>query len=178
MTLVLLDGPDYRLRRRDTVLVTAADRDEQFSASAWYARRLAGRARGLPRPVLGAGPSLGALALLHCHWRHPGAFDALLLQSASFFNRRTAAHEREFRRFGRIERFVRAVLSGLDEPPRIPLTITCGRDEENLAANREVAAALAARGWDVRFVEHRGGHEWKHWRRLAREELPLLEERV
>ena len=34
------------------------------------------------------GASLGALAMLHAHVRHPKSFDGLLLQSGSFFRQR------------------------------------------------------------------------------------------
>ena len=37
---------------------------------------------------IGVGVSLGALAMLHAHHTHPGTFDALFLQSGSFFTPR------------------------------------------------------------------------------------------
>ncbi len=55
----------------------------------------------------------------------------------------------------------------------IPVTITCGRDEENLENNRALAAALERQGYDVRLVEHPGGHDWPQWRRAL---VPHLEE--
>ena len=75
-----------------------------------HARRA--RCRGSrPRPRhAGLGASLGALALLHTRWLHPGAFGALYLQSGSFFRLRWDRHESGFARFRRISRFVGTVL--------------------------------------------------------------------
>ena len=52
--------------------------------------------------------------------------------------------------------------------------MTCGLGEQNLTNNRAVAEALAGHGWDVRLVEHPGGHDWDPWRLALREELPRL----
>ena len=99
---------------------------------------------------IGMGASLGALALLHAHRRHPETFDALFLQSGSFFRR---------------ARPPRALVPALrphlalrrhDARPRpaerpIPVTITCGTVEENLASKRAMFEALRRQGYDVRF---------------------------
>ena len=73
------------------------------------------RPRDRPSPALGA--SLGALALLHTRWLHPGAFGALLLQSGSFFRQRWDRQESGFPRFRRISRFV-GTSSTTAAPPR------------------------------------------------------------
>lgn len=185
--LLVHDGSDYArragllrlvagLRPLRAALVDPLDREEDYAASPRYARALerellpaldAGGAR------IGVGSSLGALALLHAHRSAPESLDGLFLQSGSFFRRTTDAQERGFRRFARIDRFVRALLGG-DAARPIPVTITCGRAEENLENNRAVAAALERQGYDVRFLEHAGGHTWPAWRRALHEHLEEL----
>src|SRR5205085_5979395 len=100
------------------------------------------------RPVA-LGASLGALSLLHAHWTHPGALGGLFLQSGSFFRRRLDPQESGAPRFARITRFVSRVFGGRAAPARIPVTLTCGTAEENLANNRAVAAALQQQGWQA-----------------------------
>ena len=73
-------------------------------------------------------------------------------------------HERGFVRFERIARFVGNVLAGRNGGEPIPVTITCGTVEENLANNRAVAAALAGQGYDVRLHINRDAHNWVAWR--------------
>ena len=153
-------------------LLRPVDRDESYSASARYARALAGELVPLLRRATRAddslpvvmGASLGGLAALHAHWRHPGVFGGLFLQSGSFFRERFDKHEAGFGRFRRITRFVGQVLAGRAAPPAVPVTVTCGTAEENLANNRAVAAALHAHAWDVRLAEHRDAHNWISWR--------------
>jgi enterochelin esterase family protein len=185
--LVVHDGRDYARRAGlygaidrpvRAALLEPVERDETYSASAAYARALVDDVLpALPaeRPV-GVGCSLGALALLHAHRRYPDAFAGLFLQSGSFFRGRTDRQERGFRRFARIARFVGTVLRDPGRP--IPVTITCGLDEENLANNRAVAAALAAHGYDVVLHETPGGHDWPVWRRALKARLPDLLERA
>ncbi len=155
-------------------LLPPLDRDDHYSASAAYARTLAwdvlpALAEVAPTPRrrrmrVGMGASLGALALLHAHRRHPELFGGLFLQSASFFRARTDRQESDFPRFERISRFVGRVLRGLEEPDPIDVTITCGTVEENLANNRAVARALREQGYEVRFHENRDAHTWTGWR--------------
>ena len=94
----------------------------------------------------GLGASLGALALLHARWLHPGAFGALMLQSGSFFRQRWDRQESGFPRFRRISRFVGQVLNAGPAATPIPITLTCGAPEENLANNRAVADRAAPPG--------------------------------
>src|SRR5262245_46650880 len=102
--LVAHDGPEYaqfsaltrfldamsweeRIPPMRAALIHPVDRDETYSASALYSAALvrellpeiSRRVRHGPR--IGMGASLGALAMLHAHRRHPKAFDGLLLQS-------------------------------------------------------------------------------------------------
>lgn len=175
----MLDGPEYRarglVRRRDTVLVDSPRREDDFSCNPRWAARTAASLDG---PLVGVGASLGALALLHLHWTRPGPLAGLLLQSGSFFHVDHERWERGFRHFARVHRFVDRVLAGRRPPPRVPVTLTCGLAEQNLENNRALAEALAAHGWDVRLVEHPGGHDWDAWRNALREELPRLERRA
>ena len=158
-----------RVRPFRAALLQPLERNDHYSASAAYARTLAWDVLpALPAPRrrrhrAGLGLSLGALALLHAHRRHPETFGALFLQSGSFFRLATDRQERDFPRFERISRFVGTVLRGEDAEP-IPVTLTCGLAEENLANNRAVAAALAAQGYDVRLAEVRDAHTWTGWR--------------
>jgi enterochelin esterase-like enzyme len=174
--LVAHDGPEYaqhssllallgRLPPLRAALIGPVNRNETYSASARYARALVEEILPAlpPAPLrVGLGASLGALALLHSHRLHPESFDALFLQSGSFFRRRDL-HERWFPRFQRISRFVGSVLAG-ESPRPIPLAISCGNVEENLASNLVVAAALREQGHDVDFREFRDGHNWVGWR--------------
>jgi enterochelin esterase-like enzyme len=155
-------------------LLAPLDRNDTYSASAAYARTLAWDV--LPaldelaptphrrRMRIGMGASLGALAMLHAHRRHPELFGALFLQSGSYFRARTDRQEGSFPRFDRISRFVGRVLRAADDPEPIDVTITCGAVEENLANNRAVARALREQGYELRFHENRDAHTWVGWR--------------
>lgn len=189
--LVVHDGPEYarlsHLTRLLDVLVSQGkvptmraallhpqDRDEIYSASAAYSRALAHEI--LPRlaemaPIshgrnarVGMGASLGALALLHTHRRDPSTFGGLFLQSGSFFRQRFDKQEAHFRRFRRIARFVGQVLATDFWPHPIPIGMTCGTVEENLANNRATHDALVAQGYEISLYENRDAHNWTAWR--------------
>jgi len=198
--LVVHDGPEYaqfsaltrfldvmsweeRIPPLHAALIQPVDRDETYSASALYAGALARellpaiakRVRHGPR--IGMGASLGALAMLHAHVRHPRLFDGLFLQSGSFFRQRFDKYESRFPRYRRITRFVGGVLRGLDVP-RIPVALTCGTAEENRANNEAVAAALAADGFTSWLGLVRDAHTWTCWRDSFDPHLPALVEAV
>ncbi|MBW3604915.1 MAG: esterase [Actinobacteria bacterium] len=167
-----------RLPQLRVVLLPPVDRNEHYAASPVYARALARELLPVldwlaPQPPkrrdgrawrIGIGASLGALAMLHAHRRHPALFGALFLQSGSFFQRRTDRQESGFFRFDRIARFVDDVVSARTWPDPIPVGMTCGTVEENLVNNRRVRDALALQGYPVDFAEHRDGHNWVAWR--------------
>ena len=174
--LVAHDGPEYvehsalltylgQLPPLRAALIGPVDRNEIYSASARYSRALADEILPQlpPAPVrIGLGASLGALSLFHTHRRHPDSFDALFLQSGSFF-RRAESYERTFPRYERIARFVGGVHR--NRPDRtIPIVLACGTVEENLPANRALEESLRARGYDARLHEFRDGHNWVAWR--------------
>ena len=174
--LVAHDGPEYaehsalltllaRLPPLRATLLGPVDRNEMYSASARYARALTEEILPALPPApkrIGLGASLGALALFHAHRRHPDSFDALFLQSGSFF-RRADVHERRFPRYERIARFVGGVHRNRPERA-IPVVLACGRVEENLPANRALEESLRRRGYDARLHEFRDGHNWVAWR--------------
>ncbi|MGH3102571.1 MAG: alpha/beta hydrolase [Gaiellaceae bacterium] len=203
--LVAHDGPEYAelslLRRfldfaaaekelppMRAALLAPVARDEHYSASARYSTALArdvlpALARRAPTPPerdarVGMGASLGALALLHAHRTHPETFGALFLQSGSFFRQRSDRQESAFTRFGRIARFMGSVLAAETWPDPVPVAITCGTGEENLANNQATAAALAAQGYGVDYSEHRDEHNWVSWRDAFDPHLLTLLQRV
>src|SRR6185437_2515232 len=126
--LVVHDGPEYaeyssltrfldamsweeRIPPLRAALIQPVDRNETYSASALYAGALVREllpeiGKHAPHGLrIGMGASLGALAMLHAHIRHPKTFDGLLLQSGSFFRQRSDKHESTFPRWQRVTRF-------------------------------------------------------------------------
>jgi enterochelin esterase family protein len=188
--LVAHDGPEYaehsslltllgRLPPLRATLLGPVERNETYSASARYSRALADEILpALPSaPVrIGLGASLGALALFHAHRRYPDSFDALFLQSGSFF-RRADSYERTFPRYERIARFVGGIHRNRPERA-IPVVLGCGTVETNLPANRALEESLRQRGYDVRLHEFRDGHNWIAWRDSFHPQLLQLLERV
>jgi enterochelin esterase family protein len=201
--LLVHDGPEYARRSalvpllarlaaageapplRAALLAPVGDRMQTYGADAAYARALADEV--LPALVslaptprgaggrAGLGCSLGALALLHAHRTHPGTFGGLFLQSGSYFQRRTDPQEARAPSFRRITRFVGSVLEAEAAPRRVPVVVTVGVDEENLANNRALHAALRRQGYRARLHEGPGGHDWPTWRRALEAELgPFL----
>jgi enterochelin esterase family protein len=189
--LIAHDGPEYdqlsaltlmlrrmieadRLPPMRAVLVAPVDRDQTYSASAVYSRALTydvlpAIERIAPAPHgrrmrVGMGASLGALAMLHVHRSSPASFGALYLQSGSYFRQRFDKVESGFVRFRRISRFMGRVLTAEDWAHPIPVTMTCGTIEENLANNRATRDALERQGYDVMLHENRDGHNWVGWR--------------
>jgi enterochelin esterase-like enzyme len=152
-------------------LLPPGDRDEWYSAAARYGRALCNRilpafrehvaVSGLP---VGMGASLGGLAMLQAQRTWPGVFAGLFLQSGSFFVPRFDRQESGFPRYARIVRFVRRVLrtAAFDEP--MPVSMTCGAEEENIHNNRLMASALAAQGYDAQLAEVPDLHNYTNWR--------------
>lgn len=186
--LVAHDGPEYdhladltgysaamiaagTLPPHRVALLAPGSRDEWYSASPTYATalclavlpalRAAVGVAGLP---VGMGASLGGLAMLHAQRRRPHTFHGLFCQSGSFFHPRFDAHESRFSRYGRVSRYVQTVLraSGARDP--IPVAMTCGALEENLANNQLMARGLAAQGYDVDLTEVADVHSYTAWR--------------
>jgi enterochelin esterase family protein len=181
------DGPEYdslaqlttylsagihegTLPRLRAALLPPGDRDDRYSAEGAYTRALClavipGLQAEVPTTVtIGMGASLGALAMLHAQRQHPQCFDALFLQSGSFFHPRHDSHERRFSQYERVVRSVATVLRSGGHPSPVPTVMTCGTIEENLANNRIMARALAAQGYDVTLREVRDAHTFTAWR--------------
>jgi enterochelin esterase family protein len=185
--LIANDGPEYdslaslttfagaligegRLPPLRVALLAPGDRNRWYAVSPAYARALTGEvlpalAERAPSTVrIGIGASLGALAMLHAHRLFPEAMDGLFLQSGSFFDVQFDAHERRFSRFGPVSRFVREVTQAVADPRPVPVRMTCGTIEENLANNQAMATALDRLGYDVQLTEVRDVHNYTAWR--------------
>jgi len=161
-------------------LIQPVDRNETYSASALYAGALVRELipelqRIAPHGKrIGMGASLGALAMLHAHIRHPKAFDGLFLQSGSFFRQRSDKQESGFPRYQRITRFVGTVRRGAGDETPIPIAMTCGTAEENRANNHAMAQALDEQGYPAWIGEVRDAHTWTGWRDSLHPHLPAL----
>ena len=185
--LVVHDGPEYdelagvttylgvlaergELPRIRAALLSPGPRDDWYSANGAYTRALCLavvphlRSAVATTAVVGMGASLGALAMLHAQRRHADTFDALFLQSGSFFHPRFDAHERRFPHYDRIERSVDGVLRSGGHRSPVPVVMTCGQIEENIENNRTMARALAAQGYDVALHELADVHNYTAWR--------------
>jgi enterochelin esterase-like enzyme len=180
--LVAHDGPEYdRLAgltwysaaadvpRHRVALLAPGDRDDEYSANPAHAKALAQdilptlkKTVAVRGRVVGMGASLGGLAMLHAQRRRSGLFGGLFLQSASFFDRRLDPQERGYSRFTRIVRFVEHTRRSRAVP--IPVTLTCGLAEENLANNRQMAAVLRDQGYSATLVEIPDAHNYVGWR--------------
>jgi len=199
--LIVHDGPEYaeyagltrfldamsweeRIPPLRAALVQPVDRDETYSASALYSAALVREllpeiGKRAPHSFrIGMGASLGALAMLHAHRRHPKAFDGLFLQSGSFFRQRSDKHEVGFPRYRRITRFVGTVLRGTEEARPIPVALTCGSAEENRANNEALAEALVYQRYTSWISVVRDAHTWTCWRDAFDPNLPALLEAV
>jgi enterochelin esterase-like enzyme len=156
-------------------LLSPGRRSDWYSADPRYARVLcrsvlpALAARHPTSARIGMGASLGALAMLHAHCRYPGSFDALFLQSGSFFTPDTDSNDRSFPHFRRIVGFVGRVLDGAAADGTaaglpVPAALTCGIIEWNAANNAVMASALTGHGYPAVLHELRDTHNYTAWR--------------
>ncbi len=113
---------------------------------------------------VGMGTSLGGLAMLHAHCRYPDAFDALFLQSGSFFWPRFDSHERRFPYYREIVGFVTEVHDGGLPSRPVPAVFTCGAIEENIENNRLMIKTLRDRGYPATLHEVPDMHNYTAWR--------------
>jgi enterochelin esterase family protein len=200
--MVAHDGPEYDelagltqfaaamiaagvLPAHRVALLAPGDRDEWYSASALYSRalyvdivpalRAAVAVAGAP---VGIGASLGGLAMLVTQRRAPRTFGALFLQSGSFFMPRFDAQESGFPRYARIVRTVRRIVRAVEHPAPVPVTLTCGVAEENLANNRVMAHALAEQGYEAELHVNPDMHNYTGWRDALDPHLTSLLARI
>jgi putative tributyrin esterase len=141
-----------------------------------------------------AGLSMGGYGALKTALKRPGAFAVVGAFSGAF----------EVTRQGRLERLIGAAeseriarifgppdsqtrkdndvftLAAAMKPPAAPyIYIDCGiADNELIAANREVVAALHKAGVAYEYHEVAGGHTWDYWDRQIRAFLPVLMKRM
>ncbi|MDT4963484.1 MAG: hypothetical protein QOF87_3131 [Pseudonocardiales bacterium] len=185
--LVVHDGPEYAtlaglthylgaliaagtLPALRAALLAPGDRNSFYSANRGYAKALCKEVV----PVLdelapttlriGVGASLGALAMLHAHRSFPETFSGLLLQSGSFFTPELDPQESGFSGFTPVTKFVAEVEQATSDSHPVPTVITCGVLEENLANNKQMAAALTRLGYPVDFHRLRDMHNYTAWR--------------
>ncbi|MEO8888012.1 MAG: alpha/beta hydrolase-fold protein, partial [Jatrophihabitantaceae bacterium] len=197
--LVAHDGPEYanlgsltrylaalvgsgELPPLRIALLAPGDRNRWYGADPSYARALCEQvvpALAAPTTVrVGLGVSLGALAMMHAHRLFPGVFDGLFLQSGSFFTPDLDPQEQRFSRFDPVTRFVADVAQAITDPHPVPVAITCGIVEENLANNRAMAAALDRLGYPVTVHEDRDAHNYVAWRDALDPSLTELLQKV
>jgi len=151
-------------------LLGPGSRNNWYSANARYTRMLAGRALpairvGVPTTtVIGMGTSLGALAMVHAYCGYPESLDAMFLQSGSFFVPSLDSQERRFPYFRRITEFTATVQAGALPNDPVPVVMTCGAIEENLANNGSILAAFLSHGYPAALHEVPELHNYTAWR--------------
>ncbi len=158
--------PPFRL-----AMLAPGERDEEYAANPKYSATL--HQRVLPQlratvavrePVVGMGASLGGLAMLHAQRALPGLFGGLFLQSASFLTVDLDPQEQHrFSRFAQVSVYVADVLRTVPHET-VPVAMTCGLAEENLANNRQMAATLVKQGYDAHLAEVPDAHNYVGWR--------------
>lgn len=146
-------------------------RDAWYSGSPQYLRTVADA--GLDRiaarfpvagPVVVVGASLGGLTAVLLGALAAPRVGGVFAQSGSFFQVRHDDSESGFRYFGRISRSVQSLLDMREAAHPLVVGMSCGVLEENLANNRDMAAALERAGHDVTLREVADLHNYTAWR--------------
>ncbi len=126
------------------------------------------------RTIVG-GLSLGGLEAAFAACRHPDLFGAVLAQSGSFWWRPKTDTSGDTEpwmaeQYEKGARFpVRFFLStGKDEPAQSGLV-------DGLITNRRMRDALVGRGYDVKYEEIEGQHDWINWRLTLPDGLMFLD---
>ena len=141
-----------------------------------------------------AGLSMGGYGALKSALKRPAAFSVVGAFSGAFEVTRSGRLERLIgaeeseriaRIFGPAESEARKTndvfaLAAAMKPAGAPyIYIDCGiGDNELIAANREVVAALHKAGVAYEYHEVAGGHTWDYWDRQIRQFLPVLMKRM
>jgi enterochelin esterase-like enzyme len=195
--VVVHDGPEYaslggfthylgtsiaagRLPPLRAALLDPGDRNDWYSANPAYATALCTDLLpklddAAPATVrVGVGVSLGALAMLHAHRSHPDVFDALLLQSGSFFTPVLDPQESGFSGFAAVTSFVAGLLAATSDPHPVPALLTCGTVEENLGNNAAMVHTLQQLGYPADLVLARDAHNFTAWRDTLEPNLRTL----
>lgn len=164
------------------VMTQSPDRMREYAADDRHADFLAGELlpqleQSLPlvrqpsaRALLGA--SFGAVASLHCAWRHPGTFGKLLLQSGSFVFTEIGSHDRG-PVFDPVVKFVNEFRKVPGKPSE-QVFLSCGVYESLIYYNRSLVPLLQETGMQVRLREANDGHNWENWRDRLRDGLSYL----
>jgi enterochelin esterase family protein len=148
-------------------LLDPGERNEWYSANPDYADTLVEKVLPQLPPAslrIGVGVSLGALALLHAHRFHGGAFDGLFLQSGSFFTADLDTQESAFSGFAAVTEFVETVHADPRDEHPVRTVVTCGVAEENLANNQRMAHTLSRLGYPTQLHPLRDAHNYTAWR--------------
>ena len=132
------------------------------------AARLAVPACGENSPLLIAGLSMGGFAALRLLGKYPDRFRAASAHSAITEASQldalvTPGSRRDWSTAAADTSALAALRSA--SAPLPPFRFDCGRDDDLLAANRALHAALDAAGIAHGYAEHDGGHDWPYWRR-------------
>ena len=158
--------PPHRVALAHPVL-----RDAWYSGSPRYLRTVADA--GLDRlgqhfattgPTVVMGASLGGLTALLLGTLGAPRVGGVFAQSGSFFQVRHDHSESGYRYFGRISRTVQSLLDTRHVDHPLVVGMTCGSLEENLANNRDMAAALTRAGHEVTLREVPDLHNYTGWR--------------
>lgn len=125
--------------------------------------------------TIGLGCSLGAVAMLTWHRRHPGALDALALLSGSFFTPKLDSMESTWPQFNQVCAAVQEFTSALPGQVRpVPTFIAVGAVEENRANNERMAGALQFQEYPVEAKIFPDAHNMIGWRDVLSPGLDAL----
>jgi enterochelin esterase family protein len=146
-------------------------RDSWYSGSPQYLRTVADagldhlqRRYAVQGPVVVVGASLGGLTAVLLGLLAAPRVGGVFSQSGSFFQVRHDENESGYRYFGRIARLVQTVLDTRHAEHPLTVGMTCGALEENVANNRDMAAALRRAGHHVTLREVPDLHNYTAWR--------------
>ena len=142
--------------------------------------------RTLPFPAARyvAGLSMGGYGAYRLALRQPGKFSLVASFSGAFVTGTDTAYKGMAEAFGPPGSPARAAgdvprlleEARLTSPPYFYLD--AGTSDPLLRSSREVAAALARRGFAYEYHEVRGAHSWEYWNRRLPVVLEIVRERV
>jgi enterochelin esterase-like enzyme len=186
--LLVHDGPEYDqlasittysaaliatgvLPPHRVALAAPVIRDAWYSGSPQYLRTIAatgldglGERYAVRGPVVVAGASLGGLTAVLLGLLAAPRVGGVYSQSGSFFQVRHDLDESGYPFFGRISRLVQSVLDMRETEHPLVVGMSCGAIEENMANNRDMAAALRRAGHTVELTEVADLHNYTAWR--------------